>query len=109
MYEFIVPWMGLNQNNFKTFITLKNETEKNHLLERILTGNILSMSKYLGVHLEKEQRIQVKVQLKQTKAILKGKQMIGFTGIFKANFQIPDYIGLGKSVSRGFGTIRRLI
>jgi hypothetical protein len=67
------------------------------------------MSKYLGVHLEKEQIIQTDTQLKQTKAILKGKQMMGFKGIFKANFMIPNYLGLGKSVSRGFGTIRRLI
>jgi hypothetical protein len=26
----------------------------------------------------------------------------------KINFDLPDYIGLGKSVSRGFGTIVRL-
>ncbi|MBT3387307.1 MAG: DNA repair protein [Desulfobacula sp.] len=110
MYEFVgAPWMSLNQNNFKRFIALKNERERKKLLNRILVGNILSMSKYLGVHLEKEQIIQTDTQLKQTKAILKGKQMMGFKGIFKANFMIPNYLGLGKSVSRGFGTIRRLI
>jgi len=31
--------------------------------------------------------------------------MIGFLGKFQVNFNIPDYLGLGKSVSRGFGTI----
>jgi len=109
MYEFVLPWIGLNQKNFKTFITFKTEREKNELLKRILIGNILSMSKYLGVHLEKEQQIQTSLQLKQAKVILKGKQMMGFKGLFKTNFRIPDYLGLGKSVSRGFGTIRRLL
>jgi hypothetical protein len=109
MYEFITPWAGLNQKNFKIFITLKSEIEKNNLLKKILIGNILSMSKYLGVHLEKEQQIKTDIQLKQTKVVLKGKQMIGFKGIFKTNFKIPDHLGLGKSVSRGYGTIRRLI
>ena len=109
MYEFITPWAGLNQKNFKTFITLKTETEKSNLLKKILIGNILSMSKYLGVHLEKEQQIKTDIQLKQAKVVLKGKQMIGFKGIFKTNFKIPDHLGLGKSVSRGYGTIRRLI
>ncbi|CCK81112.1 CRISPR-associated endonuclease Cas6 [Desulfobacula toluolica] len=109
MYEFVSPWASLNQKNFKIFITLKTETEKTELLKRILIGNILSMSKYLGVHLEKEQQIQTNLQLKPAKVILKGKQMMGFKGLFKTNFRIPDHLGLGKSVSRGFGTIRRLI
>ena len=26
----------------------------------------------------------------------------------EVNFELPDYIGLGKSVSRGFGTIKRV-
>ncbi|MCX6699434.1 MAG: CRISPR-associated endonuclease Cas6 [Methanomicrobiales archaeon] len=26
-----------------------------------------------------------------------------FTGTFHTNFIIPDFLGLGKSVSRGFG------
>ena len=32
---------------------------------------------------------------------------VGFVGKFKVNFKIPDYLGLGKSVSRGFGTIKK--
>jgi hypothetical protein len=34
--------------------------------------------------------------------------MKGFKGTFAVNFELPDYIGLGKSVSRGFGTIKRV-
>lgn len=109
MYEFITPWAGLNQKNFKTFITLKTETEKNNLLKKILIGNILSMSKYLGLHLDLDQTITTQVQLKQTRVTLKGKPMIGFKGMFKTNFLLPDYVGLGKSVSRGFGTIKCLL
>ena len=33
--------------------------------------------------------------------------MIGFFGTFQVNFNLPDYIGLGKSISRGFGTIKK--
>jgi hypothetical protein len=43
--------------------------------------------------------------------------MVGFKGAFAVNFELPDYIGLGKSVlsgvegsvSRGFGTIKRIV
>ncbi|MBW2036735.1 MAG: hypothetical protein JRI41_04555 [Deltaproteobacteria bacterium] len=34
--------------------------------------------------------------------------MLGFLGTFSVNFEIPDYWGIGKSVSRGFGTVKRL-
>lgn len=33
--------------------------------------------------------------------------MPGFLGTFSVNFEIPDYRGIGKSVSRGFGTVLR--
>jgi len=32
---------------------------------------------------------------------------MGFKGTFSVNFELPDYIGLGKSVSRGFGTVKQ--
>lgn len=109
MYEFISPWMALNQINYQRYKDNKTEEEKNDLLKRILTGNILSMAKYLDLQLSPDQRIKTELQLKKIKTNLKGKQMIGFKGIFKTNFKIPDGAGLGKSVSRGFGTIRKLI
>jgi hypothetical protein len=39
---------------------------------------------------------------------LKGMPMLGFLGSFSVNFVIPDYWGIGKSVSRGFGTVKRV-
>ena len=39
---------------------------------------------------------------------LKGQKMLGFTGTFKTNFIIPDHLGLGKSVSRGFGVVKKV-
>ena len=34
--------------------------------------------------------------------------MIAFSGRFTANVLLPDFIGLGKSVSRGFGAIQKI-
>ena len=34
--------------------------------------------------------------------------MLDFLGTFSVNFEIPDYWGIGKSVSKGFGTIKRI-
>ncbi len=66
------------------------------------------MSKLLGYWLGREQEIIADVAVKEENVILKGKPMIGFTGAFKCNVIIPDYLGIGKSVSRGFGTVERI-
>jgi len=31
-----------------------------------------------------------------------------FIGTFSVNFEIPDYWGIGKSVSRGFGPVKKI-
>ncbi len=108
MYEFVSPWIGLNQKNFKKYSDVGND-EKNEMLKRVMTGNILSMSKYLDCWLSKDQKIKIDHKLKEIKVNLKGKSMTAFNGIFKTNFCLPDYLGIGKSVSRGFGMVRRVI
>ena len=108
MYEFVSPWIGLNQKNFKKYNEAGRE-EKNEILKRVMTGNVLSMSKYLDCWLSKDQKIQIDIKLKEIKVNLKGKSMTGFNGIFKTNFLIPDYLGIGKSVSRGFGALKQIL
>lgn len=108
MYEFASPWIGLNQKNFRKYNDVGND-EKNQMLKRIMTGNILSMAKYLDCWLSQDQKIKIDIELKRKEVNLKGKSMTAFNGIFKTNFLIPDYLGIGKSVSRGFGAVRRVI
>lgn len=109
LYKFVSPWIALNQNNFRVYTASKTQKEKNDLLKRVLTGNLLSMAKYLGLHLESDQKIRTDLEVNEVAVNLKGKQMLGFKGIFKVNFKIPDYVGLGKSVSRGYGTVKKLL
>mgnify|MGYP000253421783 CR=1 FL=1 len=47
-------------------------------------------------------------EAKEKGEALKGVPMLGFLGTFSVNFEIPDYWGIGKSVSRGFGTVKRV-
>ncbi len=108
MYEFVSPWIGLNQKNFKKYNDAGRDA-KNEILKKVVTGNILSMAKHLDCWLLQEQKVKIDHKLKEIKVNLKGKSMTAFTGIFKTNFLIPDYLGIGKSVSRGFGVVRRMI
>ncbi len=107
MYKFLSPWIGLNQNNYQIYMKTADKADRDYMLKRALIGNLLSMSKSLNYWIDKE--ITADVRVREEMVNLKGKSMIGFTGVFKTNFMIPDYLGLGKSVSRGFGTVKQII
>ncbi|MCD6122560.1 MAG: hypothetical protein J7K04_12050 [Spirochaetales bacterium] len=108
-YEFISPWLGLNQKNYDLYVRTGSITKKYDILKNILIGNILSMAKGLGIWLNIYERIIIEsIKLKEKRVRLKGTGMYGFIGSFKTNFLIPDYLGIGKSVSRGFGAIRKI-
>lgn len=104
-YRFLSPWMALNQKNYSDY-QKADEQGKIEILKKILIGNIISMSKYLGYTVDRQ--IQVLIKLKPMMVNYKNQKMTGFMGDFLANFQIPDYLGLGKSVSRGFGTVMKM-
>lgn len=103
-YEFISPWVALNQGNIVKYRNASN-IEKETMLKKILIGNIISMSKGLEYTVEKE--LVCWVNLTPVNVILKNKNHIAFKGEFKINFDMPDYLGLGKSVSRGFGIFKK--
>lgn len=108
-YSFVTPWIALNEDNYKKYLTMrKNSKDANTLLGRILIGNILSMYKSIGYVVE--DKVQMKVNLVEDEAIevKKGIEMISFQRKFETNFLIPDFWGIGKSVSRGFGTVKRV-
>lgn len=103
-YKFVTPWIALSQKNINQYREANN-MEKEEILKRILIGNIISMSKGLNYTVDKN--INCWIDLKEKEVLLKGIKHIAFIGDFKLNFSIPDYLGIGKSVSRGFGTVKR--
>lgn len=105
-YRFITPWLGLNQKNYNFYQNNPDPDVRFDLLNRVLIGNMISMSKSLGYTVP--DRIVVSADTRLRLAKLKGMEMSGFTGFFAANFLIPDFLGLGKSVSRGFGTVQKI-
>ncbi len=102
-YKIITPWLALNQKNYKKYKEIKDQKEKKIFLNKILIGNILSMCKSFGIMVNK--RLMVKSYLNIEDVEYKSVILKGFTGEFQTNFKLPDYMGLGKGVSHGYGTI----
>tara|TARA_R110000851_G_C13101078_1_gene568321 strand:- start:5677 stop:6363 length:687 start_codon:yes stop_codon:yes gene_type:complete len=104
-YNFATLWMALNQKNFPKYQNLKSEPAKHEMLNAILVGHILSFFRNTGVELSPSERLFSKTNLKEKSTMFKENKMVAFSGSFIVNAKLPTEIGLGKSVSRGFGTI----
>jgi hypothetical protein len=107
-YQFVSPWYPLNQINHKLYSKLKLNKERDEFLSNILISNILRMCKEMGYRINKKIEIQLFVSQKKSPVKIKNYEAIVFDGFFKTNIYMPDYIGLGKSVSKGFGCIKRM-
>jgi hypothetical protein len=75
-------------------------------MQKILTGNLNTLAKSIDYDLPAPLTCKSKVRFKRER-IHKENVMV-FLGTFGTNLSIPDYLGIGQSVSSGFGTIRRI-
>jgi len=98
-------WIALNQENYREYLNLPEDAEKISYLEKKLTGNILSFAK--GINWDVTRQINTRIlQIDGIHPVtLKGKKVMGFNMIFTSNVFLPNYIGLGKSVSLGYGNV----
>ncbi|MBN1349945.1 hypothetical protein JXJ21_11090 [candidate division KSB1 bacterium] len=106
-YRFLTPWMALNQENFIEYQKLA-PAEREQKLNRILWGNLKTVAHAFDYWIPDPEQIQVYTNLKMEPKPFKGNTMITFSGEFMVNFHLPNFLGLGKQVARGFGTIKRI-
>ena len=106
-YQFISPWMGLNEENFREYVKV-SEIQKIRLLRQILRNNLKTLSKGFGYWIEDFDKVEVEGWFEPVPVNFKNLKMICFKGKFKTNFAIPDYLGVGKQCARGFGTVKRI-
>ena len=99
-YKFESFWIALNEENYKKY--QKGEFS----LDNQLRNNILEFFKLSGVQATK--RIIAVGEFEENKIIEKDTVILGFTGTFKTNVNLPNLIALGKRKSVGFGIIKRI-
>lgn len=103
----IRKWLPFNSENYAAYQQLTGLAERATMLEHILVGNMLSMCTGLGVHLEKQITCTIRTLSEPRLYRFKGVKMQGVDVVFRTNLYMPDYVGLGKGVSHGFGMIHR--
>ncbi len=102
-YRFITPWVALNHMTGGKYRLLSNK-EKPSYLNKLLGQNLIFLANEVGINIEKEIFSKVKVKSLFPKPIDENKWG-AFRGEFKTNFVLPNYIGVGNGITRGFGTI----
>jgi Cas6b C-terminal domain/Cas6b N-terminal domain len=106
-YRFENLWMALNQENYARFKRYTAD-EKQEQLDSIAIRNILSFFKGFGLHLSQDNRILMDAQVSEYETNFKNTKMSVFNGKLVTNALLPNFIGIGKSVSRGFGVLRKI-
>lgn len=100
-------YLPFNQKNYEEYQRSDSLAERIAILERCLTGNILSFAKGVEVHLDKRVEVRLNDISRPSVYRYKGVKMVGFDMELKTNVSLPEYIGLGKGTSLGFGTVSR--
>jgi hypothetical protein len=106
-YQFKTLWMALNQQNYAEYMRLPPEARQEKL-PSLLRAHILAAFKGMGVWLEPDQRIMAQPRVKEKSTQFKDQRMIAFEGQFTTNAVLPKWLGIGKAVSRGFGTVEKV-
>ena len=102
-YKFVTPWVALNAGSSKKFKGIE-EDNKNLFLNKLLGQNLLFLSKELG--LNTDSKIYTKVELDSMDPHNHEENgWRSFNGKFRTNFMLPNFIGFGNGITRGFGSI----
>lgn len=101
-------WLPLNSQNYQQYQNTEELVEKIKILERVLTGNILSFLKGIDIHLEEQLIVHITDILSQKAVSYKNIKMMAFDIRFKTNISLPSYIGIGKNASVGCGLLSKI-
>lgn len=100
-------WLPLNSANYEEYKTIDEMTSRITFLENILVGNLLSFAKGMGIDIKEQIHCKLLTIDEPRLVKVKGVKMMAFDAEFKTNLSLPDYMGLGKHVSIGYGTVVR--
>jgi hypothetical protein len=103
-FRFVTPWLALNEENYVKF--LASSKDRKGFLEKILVGNILSALKGLSVFVDFRVTVEIE-HFKLQPAYVHENRFQAFKASFAANVNLPQFFGLGKSVSKGYGAIEQ--
>ena len=105
-YCFLTPWAALNHLTGNKYRSIPFKKKVSYL-NKLLGNNLIFLAKEMGIPIEKGLYTKVEIPNLHPKSIDDNKWK-SFKGEFKTNIVLPNYIGLGNGITRGYGTINGL-
>ena len=105
-YKFLTPWAALNHATWNKYRSTPYK-KKASFLNKLLGNNLIFLAKEMGVSMKEGVYVKVNIPNFHPKSIDDNKWK-AFKGEFKTNIILPNYIGLGNGITRGYGTIKGL-
>lgn len=101
-------WLAFNPENDRRYEQARGLRQRAEILEAVLCGNILSMLKGLDCYIDGKLEVCITDVKERRPDYVKGFPMRSFDAAFTANILLPQYLGLGKSASKGHGIVTRI-
>jgi len=105
-YKFVSPWVALGNTTQNRYKFLKNKDRVN-FLNKLLGQNLVFLGREMGIELNENVYTKIKLSSLMPKPVDEDSWG-AFTGEFQTNFVLPDYIGIGNGITRGYGAIHGL-
>ncbi|MEW6754546.1 MAG: CRISPR-associated endonuclease Cas6 [Candidatus Latescibacterota bacterium] len=106
-YRFITPCLALNETNVRRYRGQESPAARQQVLDEIVVGNCLAFAKVLSHRVQDWLTGDCSRLHRVQDSRVRGMWWQSFMGLFRVNFVLPDHVGLGKWVSRGYGTLVR--
>lgn len=104
----MLNWIALNQDNYEIYKSKTSLWEKIKLLEEILEKHIRIFMESMNAEEIAPLKVRI-LEIKSEKHIrYKDIFHLTFCINFSCNLSIPNYVGLGKGVSVGFGNVKKI-
>ena len=105
-YEFLTPWLALDQQHAKKFYDLNGKLQRDAFMQKLLAAHLHTLAKSLDYGITIPVSCEAKVRFRRDR--IGRENVMVFLGKFVTNLTIPDYLGIGLSDSQGYGTIKRI-
>ncbi|MCB9052469.1 MAG: hypothetical protein H6556_23795 [Lewinellaceae bacterium] len=102
----LFKYQALNPRNYRAYRRLKEEEEKKAFLENILVNHLLTFARAVGWELDFQLEVH-NLHIMKEKLVRCGAVHYNcFDLSFRCPLLLPEYIGLGNAVAKGFGVVR---
>ncbi|MCB9035368.1 MAG: hypothetical protein H6557_01995 [Lewinellaceae bacterium] len=102
----LFKYQALNSQNYRIYQRLDGEEEKKRFLENLLAKHLLTFARAVGWELDFQLEVK-NLHLMNEKPVSCGPiNYHCFDLSFRCPLLLPEYIGLGNAVAKGFGVVR---